>query len=96
MCYSGVPYLVGSHDKKERRGRYVHVAREQVPPVQASAASSGNRGVTRVGIGKQCICSPTIHPGSFRCRQHHADYKWVVPLGTKTNRFGASVQIHPP
>lgn len=25
---------------------------------------------------QQCICSPTTHPGSFRCRYHHAEYVW--------------------
>lgn len=87
MCYSGVPYWIGNHEK------YVHIAREQVP-VQTSAASTGGRGVgagAGARIAKQCVCSPTIHPGSFRCRHHHADYKWVVPLGTKPNHFGASV-----
>ncbi|CAA6669978.1 unnamed protein product [Spirodela intermedia] len=24
-----------------------------------------------------CICSPTSHPGSFRCRKHRRGYKWV-------------------
>ncbi|KAK4736003.1 hypothetical protein R3W88_010264 [Solanum pinnatisectum] len=85
MCYSGIPYWI---DKRER---YVHIAREQVP-VQATAESTGSRGVVAgAGMAKQCICSPTIHPGSFRCRHHHADYKWVVPLGNKQNHFGASV-----
>ncbi|KAL4188840.1 hypothetical protein AMTRI_Chr08g204030 [Amborella trichopoda] len=23
-----------------------------------------------------CICSPTRHPGSFRCRYHHKYYQW--------------------
>ncbi|KAK9697725.1 hypothetical protein RND81_08G056600 [Saponaria officinalis] len=25
---------------------------------------------------KMCVCSPTRHPGSFRCRYHHAEYEW--------------------
>ncbi|KAJ4708419.1 Ly-6/neurotoxin-like protein [Melia azedarach] len=28
------------------------------------------------GSTKQCVCSPTRHPGSFRCRLHHAEYVW--------------------
>ncbi|KAF2304878.1 hypothetical protein GH714_039248 [Hevea brasiliensis] len=28
------------------------------------------------GLIKWCVCSPTRHPGSFRCRHHHADYEW--------------------
>ncbi|TMW93383.1 hypothetical protein EJD97_011813 [Solanum chilense] len=77
MCYSAIPY---------KRERYVHI--------QANTAeSTGSRGVVAGSavMAKQCICSPTGHPGSFRCRHHHADYKWVVPLGNKQNHFGASV-----
>lgn len=83
MCYSGVPYWVGStHEKRQRRRRYVvHVTR-----VQATATSTESR--VGVGMVKQCICSPTIHPGSFRCRRHHADYKWEPK---QPNQFGASV-----
>jgi hypothetical protein len=22
------------------------------------------------------VCSPSQHPGSFRCRQHHGEYIW--------------------
>ncbi|XAR53324.1 hypothetical protein NMG60_11021845 [Bertholletia excelsa] len=25
---------------------------------------------------KQCVCSPTRHPGSFRCRHHRSEYVW--------------------
>ncbi|KAJ0491376.1 hypothetical protein HanRHA438_Chr12g0534301 [Helianthus annuus] len=25
---------------------------------------------------KRCLCSPTNHPGSFRCRIHHKEYVW--------------------
>lgn len=35
------------------------------------------------GVMKQCVCSPTRHPGSFRCRYHHTEYKWVGRLGPK-------------
>ncbi|KAI3727226.1 hypothetical protein L1987_67038 [Smallanthus sonchifolius] len=31
---------------------------------------------------KQCLCSPTGHPGSFRCRHHHSEYVWVGRLLT--------------
>lgn len=30
------------------------------------------------GVIRPCICSPTSHPGSFRCRQHHGQYKWAT------------------
>ncbi|KAK9690286.1 hypothetical protein RND81_09G118300 [Saponaria officinalis] len=25
---------------------------------------------------RTCVCSPTQHPGSFRCRNHRAEYQW--------------------
>ncbi|GAU48792.1 hypothetical protein TSUD_141100 [Trifolium subterraneum] len=28
------------------------------------------------GSVKRCMCSPSQHPGSFRCRQHHGEYVW--------------------
>jgi hypothetical protein len=27
-------------------------------------------------IKLKCVCSPSKHPGSFRCRQHQAKYVW--------------------
>ncbi|PPS10178.1 hypothetical protein GOBAR_AA10458 [Gossypium barbadense] len=35
------------------------------------------------GSMKWCMCSPTKHPGSFRCRHHHADYVWGGRFITK-------------
>ena len=29
---------------------------------------------------KVCLCSPTTHPGSFRCRFHHEDYVWCSSM----------------
>ncbi|XAR66984.1 hypothetical protein NMG60_11013387 [Bertholletia excelsa] len=39
--------------------------------IQVAAQSVGGRGKT-----KQCVCSPTRHPGSFRCKHHRAEYVW--------------------
>lgn len=77
MCHSVVPYWI------DKRKRYVHIAREQVPVQTTESRGAGL-------MVKQCVCSPTIHPGSFRCRHHHADYKWVVPIGAKPNHFAAA------
>ncbi|KAM1472677.1 hypothetical protein ACFX2I_028897 [Malus domestica] len=35
---------------------------------------------------KNCLCSPTTHPGSFRCRQHRTS-----SIGLGLNRVGGSV-----
>uniref|UniRef100_A0A7N0T7V7 Uncharacterized protein n=1 Tax=Kalanchoe fedtschenkoi TaxID=63787 RepID=A0A7N0T7V7_KALFE len=32
-----------------------------------------------------CICSPTKHPGSFRCRQHKAEYVWSGKSGNRSS-----------
>ncbi|CAO2822834.1 unnamed protein product [Amaranthus hypochondriacus] len=29
---------------------------------------------------KVCLCSPTTHPGSFRCRFHHGEYVWCSSM----------------
>ncbi|CAA7397797.1 unnamed protein product [Spirodela intermedia] len=34
-----------------------------------SGSSSGKAGA---GSGAQCLCSPTTHRGSFRCRHHRS------------------------
>uniref|UniRef100_A0A3Q7FTF6 Uncharacterized protein n=1 Tax=Solanum lycopersicum TaxID=4081 RepID=A0A3Q7FTF6_SOLLC len=72
MCYSKVRYWDGNLDKREHRGRYLSL----VSIRGADGAGAGTRKF-------QCVCSPTIHPGSFRCRHHHADYKWVARLRHK-------------
>lgn len=51
----------------------VEVERQQAT-VNTAGANSGSGG----GM-KRCVCSPTHHPGSFRCRYHHAEYEWVGP-----------------
>ncbi|KAM0018119.1 hypothetical protein Hdeb2414_s0027g00695581 [Helianthus debilis subsp. tardiflorus] len=36
---------------------------------------------------KRCLCSPTRHPGSFRCRNHHDEYVWggrVIRVTTRS------------
>eukprot|EP00249_Psilotum_nudum_P013937 c24586_g1_i1 orf=119-448(+) len=35
---------------------------------------------------KTCLCSPTSHPGSFRCRFHRAlEKKWPHPVSPRYN-----------
>lgn len=90
MCYPNGDYWVGIHEKRERPGRLIPpdegrrvAAREQEVQIQVSrTVSNGNGSSAAARMLKQCVCSPTHHPGSFRCRQHHADYKWAAQLGT--------------
>ncbi|KAJ7541328.1 hypothetical protein O6H91_10G054900 [Diphasiastrum complanatum] len=39
-----------------------------------------------------CLCAPTTHPGSFRCRFHRAsDNHWLVPHGASLQKpYGTS------
>ncbi|CAN4098356.1 unnamed protein product [Withania somnifera] len=90
MCYPNTDTLVGIDDKRERNRRFVPpvegqrgVERDQMQVQVTSRVSDGNGSSGAAGMMKQCVCSPTHHPGSFRCRQHHADYKWTAQQGTK-------------
>lgn len=82
MCY---PYLVGDYQSENHRRRLVSLvsaameeAARQPPQVANRVAAGGGGGAVRV-----CLCSPTSHPGSFRCRQHHGEYQWVNRLGSR-------------
>ncbi|KAK9268872.1 hypothetical protein L1049_000637 [Liquidambar formosana] len=44
----------------------------QAPDMAGRLAGGGGRR----GSTKQCVCSPTRHPGSFRCKHHHGEYVW--------------------
>ncbi|KAK8568678.1 hypothetical protein V6N13_106575 [Hibiscus sabdariffa] len=54
----------------------------QASMIAAAARHAQRIGVARDGSGgggsmiKRCLCSPTKHPGSFRCRHHIAEYAW--------------------
>ncbi|KAI4350870.1 hypothetical protein L6164_005277 [Bauhinia variegata] len=80
MCYSGVPF--GS----EKGGWLVFPAPRMVvlrrvpghaPTVVTGEAAGGtsDEGGSNT-ITKWCLCSPSQHPGSFRCRQHRGNYVW--------------------
>ncbi|KAI9119027.1 hypothetical protein K1719_009702 [Acacia pycnantha] len=62
MCHPGAPF-VGA--------RWV-VVQEIVAVVDTAAAGGAGEG----GTMRRCVCSPSQHPGSFRCRHHHAQYVW--------------------
>ncbi|GMN50509.1 hypothetical protein TIFTF001_019670 [Ficus carica] len=76
MCYSGNLALVTSHrDLVLRRRWYVLQANMAVDNhVHAPGFAVGEGGGG--SVKSYCLCSPTRHPGSFRCRQHHGEYAW--------------------
>lgn len=86
MCYPGSVPLVGLRDLAVQSrwfvlqrpiGNIETVTRLASAAVVGGAAEGGGGGTVGSGSVKQCVCSPTRHPGSFRCRQHHASgYVW--------------------
>ncbi|GMP59925.1 hypothetical protein CsSME_00023004 [Camellia sinensis var. sinensis] len=79
MCHPGLP-LTSLRDLAQQRRwnvleRPVVVRRPtatgRVPGIAVEAAAQGGGGRLN-----QCVCSPTRHPGSFRCRHHHDEYVW--------------------
>ncbi|KAK9142462.1 hypothetical protein Syun_011862 [Stephania yunnanensis] len=88
-CCPGVPFTSSSRDGKDfylymlsQRPRMVELMNLQVQVAvvdrgcAVAATSIGGGGGGGVGAKQQCLCSPTKHPGSFRCRHHHGEYQW--------------------
>ncbi|KAI3766647.1 hypothetical protein L2E82_16716 [Cichorium intybus] len=82
MCYPARVSCVSGYEFEIRIRRLAALAadvnhREVVVMARQQVVVGGGE-VARVK--KQCLCSPTIHPGSFRCKHHHSDYVWVGRL----------------
>ncbi|KAG6589902.1 hypothetical protein SDJN03_15325, partial [Cucurbita argyrosperma subsp. sororia] len=65
MCYP--------HDVPPRR-EFLNVQCNWVLLQTAATAVESGGGES---VKKRCLCSPTRHPGSFRCRLHRSEYVWV-------------------
>nr|DAD26949.1 TPA_asm: hypothetical protein HUJ06_028417 [Nelumbo nucifera] len=97
MCHPGLPLISPGDLAKARRWFALHVSLllEEVNPqastveVPAAGGGGGGGGGGAGGSPRRCICSPTRHPGSFRCRQHHGEYEWG---GRSRTRHKASNQ----
>ncbi|KAF5793256.1 hypothetical protein HanRHA438_Chr09g0427571 [Helianthus annuus] len=77
MCYppaAAVPSIIG-YDLEIRIRRFAALA---MTVNHAVAAVVGGGGEEERRVKKQCLCSPTHHPGSFRCRHHHSEYIWAA------------------
>lgn len=77
MCYPAGVSLVSRTDLVLVQGRWF-VSRVPVQGAneEVGGEAAGGDGGSGGGLIKQCVCSPTTHPGSFRCRHHHAQYVW--------------------
>ncbi|KAK9715320.1 hypothetical protein RND81_06G156800 [Saponaria officinalis] len=79
MCHpSSIGYSLPSLEEvSTTRGR-VRRFEFRPPPLEVGPPLNQQKAVAEGGGEgrKVCLCSPTSHPGSFRCRYHHADYEW--------------------
>ncbi|KAH1105521.1 hypothetical protein J1N35_009289 [Gossypium stocksii] len=76
MCYATVP-SAGKHGSAVRRRLLVLQASLIAVTTARHAPRTGVTRDQRAGsMVKGCLCSPTKHPGSFRCRHHIAEYAW--------------------
>ncbi|KAK8660562.1 hypothetical protein V6N13_051484 [Hibiscus sabdariffa] len=76
MCYANIPCAAKRGSGVRRRWLLLQastMAAELHAPRTGVARDTASSGA---GSMKQCLCSPTKHPGSFRCRHHHAEYVW--------------------
>lgn len=82
MCYSGdLASVIGHRDLVVRRRWYALQANMAAvvadDHVHAESFAVGDgRGGGGGAAKRYCLCSPTQHPGSFRCRQHLGEYAW--------------------
>ncbi|KAG4992056.1 hypothetical protein AAZX31_09G172300 [Glycine max] len=67
MCHPGIPFV-------NREGLMVHRRWLVSSPLARQIHDGGSSGES--GSVQRCVCSPSQHPGSFRCRLHHVKYVW--------------------
>ncbi|KAL8230356.1 hypothetical protein R6Q57_000134 [Mikania cordata] len=81
MCYQAGISCINGHEleiKIRRLAALVTAVNQAEMTVarQQAVVDGGEDARTK----KQCLCSPTLHPGSFRCRHHYSEYVWVGRL----------------
>lgn len=79
MCHEGFPLNARWHVFFRGAPIVVDTAAGQEPAAAGQArggVSGGGESSGDDGSIKHCVCSPSQHPGSFRCRQHQAKYVW--------------------
>uniref|UniRef100_A0A803QWD3 Uncharacterized protein n=1 Tax=Cannabis sativa TaxID=3483 RepID=A0A803QWD3_CANSA len=75
MCYSGVALVNNLRDLTlQRRWHALEATIVGVASAEAAEVAGESSGPR---VKQYCLCSPTQHPGSFRCRQHQAEYSWA-------------------
>uniref|UniRef100_A0A3B6GVC3 Uncharacterized protein n=1 Tax=Triticum aestivum TaxID=4565 RepID=A0A3B6GVC3_WHEAT len=66
MCHPGLPPLPPGCAARRRPSRPAGVVAPAPTPSPQRQAHRHH----------YCVCSPTAHRGSFRCRWHRASYAW--------------------
>lgn len=72
MCYQRFPFV--SQESLIIHTRWFVFQEAEHEPRHVHHGGGGGGGES--GSVKRCVCSPSQHPGSFRCRQHHGEYVW--------------------
>lgn len=77
MCHPNLPDFIPGDLTRHSRWR-VLPATDMGPTVDADVLTREvvQEANDRGGAMKRCVCSPTRHAGSFRCRLHIAEYVW--------------------
>nr|GMC85704.1 Zygote arrest protein [Ipomoea batatas] len=59
------------------------------PQLSSSTPSSPRRLRENSAVKFSCLCSPTTHPGSFRCRHHRNQMRTSMSVGAKLSEMAA-------
>ncbi|CAK7334946.1 unnamed protein product [Dovyalis caffra] len=74
MCHPGLPLVSQRNLVVYQRWLVVQAVETETAHARTEVAAGGGSAIA-CSI-KQCLCSPTRHPGSFRCKHHRSDYVW--------------------
>ncbi|RCV27629.1 hypothetical protein SETIT_5G339600v2 [Setaria italica] len=85
MCHPGLPPLPPGCAVRRRPG---------VSPSPSAAARPGPTRVHQAQPRHYCVCSPTAHRGSFRCRWHRVGYEWGRRRPFARDGAGAEQAMH--
>ncbi|CAH8255398.1 unnamed protein product [Arabidopsis lyrata] len=70
MCYKILPPLVILPENFHENTTVAEVTAATEVEASAGHRSGG-------GGKKKCVCSPSKHPRSFKCRYHQHEYQWL-------------------
>lgn len=80
MCCANWPGIICENSRENGRSTE-HIQHQQLILAEETvnrliSPQREEESVQHSGRNKFCICSPTNHAGSFRCRLHRSSYKW--------------------